>query len=204
MKYPRTPHLSYSLGRSPDDISFEGTFRGEVVVTEKMDGECTTMTKSVHHARSLDSGRHPSRSKLGRLWGEIRHEIPDGLRVVGENVSAIHSIEYARLPDIFLVFACVQDGLFLSWDETVAWVKLLGLETVPVLYRGSWPVEHSRLFTGSSVFGGPQEGYVVRSVGMFPVEDFGLNVAKFVRQDHVQTDQHWMFQPVRWQRISHG
>lgn len=47
-------------------------------------------------------------------------------------------------------------------------------------------------FTGSSKFGGAQEGYVVRLAEEFSYEKFSTSVAKFVRKNHVQTDQHWM------------
>ena len=64
VKYPRTPHLPWSEGAAEDDIvsSDADMFTGmEVVVTEKLDGENTTMTSEKVHARSLDSRDHPSR-----------------------------------------------------------------------------------------------------------------------------------------------
>lgn len=62
-KYPRTPHLPWSEGATSDDVflnncsHFEGK---EVVVTEKLDGECTSMYHDKIHARSIDSRNHPS------------------------------------------------------------------------------------------------------------------------------------------------
>lgn len=50
--------------------------------------------------------------------------------------------------------------------------------------------------TGISKFGGEQEGYVVRNANEFPVEKFSSCVAKFVRAQHVQTDDHWMHRSV--------
>jgi hypothetical protein len=40
------------------------------------------------------------------------------------------------------------------------------------------------------------EGYVVRVTAAIPYADFGRKVAKWVRRGHVQTDQHWLSQPV--------
>lgn len=37
-----------------------------------------------------------------------------------------------------------------------------------------------------------QEGYVVRLASEFEFKDFSKSVAKFVRSDHVTTDEHWM------------
>ena len=36
-----------------------------------------------------------------------------------------------------------------------------------------------------------QEGYVIRLKDSFHYDEFGTSVAKFVRANHVQTDQHW-------------
>lgn len=73
IKYPRTLHLPWSLGRTSDDkvLSSMDHFSGrEVVVTEKMDGENTTIYSDGLHARSTTSQRHPSRSWVASLDGE--------------------------------------------------------------------------------------------------------------------------------------
>jgi hypothetical protein len=48
----------------------------------------------------------------------------------------------------------------------------------------------------TSAFGPVIEGYVVRDVGAFSMEDFSWHAAKYVRRGHVQTDDHWMYQEV--------
>ena len=65
IKYPRTPHLPWSPGASSDDVLLIDTqmFMGKpVVISEKMDGENTTLYADRLHARSLDSRHHPSRT----------------------------------------------------------------------------------------------------------------------------------------------
>lgn len=45
-KYPRTPHLSFSPGVGKDDIKLDSNTifaDSQIVVTEKMDGENTTL-----------------------------------------------------------------------------------------------------------------------------------------------------------------
>jgi hypothetical protein len=96
-KYPRTPHLPWSPGASPDDLFLESLdcFRDQdVVVTEKLDGENTTLYPEGLHARSIDSRHHPSRDWVKSLHGAVRHLIPAGFRVCGENLFARHSIAY--------------------------------------------------------------------------------------------------------------
>jgi len=203
-KYPRTPHLPWSPGATSDDKFIEDmstlTSASSVVVTEKVDGENTTLTRDHVHARSLDSRDHPSRHWVKGLWSTIRHEIPEGFKICGENLWAVHSIEYRSLPSYFLVFAVFDEETVLSWEDTVAVAEMLGLHTVPVLYRGPWNEAAVRAcMTGDagSRCGGEQEGYVVRVASSFLTSGFGTHVAKYVRNGHVQTDQHWMHGPCR-------
>jgi len=199
LKYPRTPHLPWSLGRSSDDIVLADStqFSGKkVVVTEKMDGENTTMTRQYIHARSVDSGYHASRTWVKRLHAQIKEEIPEGWRICGENLYAQHSIAYETLPDFFLVFSIWDErNAALSWDETENWSTLLGLRTVPVLQIGLWDESAIR---GIVRMMNPerQEGYVVRLFAPFDFADFANSVAKFVRSRHVRTDTHWLSKPV--------
>lgn len=196
MKYPRTPHRLCSLGATSDDvfINCEGSFLGEeVVVTEKMDGENTSMYREGIHARSLDSVDHPSRHWVKALHSSIARDIPENMRICGENLYAEHSIHYDDLESYFLTFSIWEGNIILSWDDTVEWAGLLGLSMVPVLYRGIWD---GYLPRDCKLDLEKQEGYVVRVASSFKVWDFGTNVAKFVRSGHVQTDSHWMEKPI--------
>jgi len=199
-KYPRTSHLPWSLGVADDDLVIDDVkvfSNHEVVITEKMDGENTTLTSKKTYARSPDSRDHPSRHWVKSLWAQIRHDIPPNMRICGENVYAQHTITYDALPSFFLVFGIILDGQFLSWHDTVEWCQLFNLHLVPVLYVGPWSQEIAmHCQTGISRYGGLQEGYVVRKSHAFPVGEFDMNIAKFVRKDHVQTSEHWMHEIV--------
>lgn len=194
IKYPRTWHLPWSPGATKDDrkmpacVGFEGR---RVVVSEKMDGENTTLYSDGLHARSLDYQPHESRSRTKALWASICADIPAGWRVCGENLEAAHSIGYTDLPALFLVFG-VWDGLTcLSWDDTVEWAALLGLMPVRVLYDGMWDEALCRSLTLDTQ---RQEGYVVRVADAFHARDFRRCVGKWVRAQHVQTHGGWMRQ----------
>ncbi|HXO26091.1 MAG TPA: RNA ligase family protein [Thermoanaerobaculia bacterium] len=204
-KYPRTPHLPWSPGASPDDLLLDSLdcFSGrEVVITEKLDGENTTLYPEGLHARSIDSRHHPSRDWVKSLHGSIRHLIPAGFRVCGENLYARHSIAYEGLRSYFYVFSIWnQDNLCLGWDETLEWSELLGLEVVPTLLRGRWDETATRALALDFLL---QEGYVVRTTAAFAYDDFGRHVAKWVRTGHVQTDEHWMFSEVVPNRLAAG
>ena len=195
IKYPSTPFLPWARpdtdGRNIQDLSsFEGH---RVIVTEKMDGENTSMYNDHIHARSLDSANHPSRNYVKGMWGQIRHEIQDGWRVCGENMYAKHSVYYDNLESYFLGFSVWNREMCLDWDTTVWWFDRLGVTPVPVLYDGIYDPEHIKTLWEDD---GTSEGYVVRAADAFFLKEFGKSIAKFVRKNHVQTDQHWMKQEI--------
>lgn len=200
VKYPRTFHLPWSPGLSDDDKVLRdlSLFEGKrVVVTVKMDGGNMTLYKDGLHGRSLEYAPHESRTWMRGEHARIARDIPEGWRVCGEDVFAVHSIEYRSLPDWFLAFSVWNQNICLPWDETVEWVNLLGLKMVPVLYDGVWDEKILRGLASTAHAGEVMEGYVVRLADAFPYPSFRRSVAKFVRAGHVQTDEHWMHQKVR-------
>lgn len=192
VKYPRTVHLPWSPGKTRDDHvmtdeDYDQLIGEMVVVTEKMDGENTTMYRDAVHARSLDSADHPSRHWLKGYWSSIRYMIPEGVRICGENVFARHSIEYQDLESWFLAFGVWNGQLCWGWDDTVELIESIGMKMVPVCYRGRYGPNEVRKATL-----GCREGYVVRVEREFMDWEFRSVVGKYVRRDHVQTDEHWM------------
>lgn len=197
VKYPRTPHLPWSPGGTSDDAylvdasQFEGY---EVVVTEKMDGENTTLYQDGLHARSLHSRHHVSRDWVKAFHSGVSSQIPEGWRLCGENVYALHSVAYRQLRSYFLLFSIWNESnVCLSWDETLEWADLFGVEVVPEIYRGIWD---AKVIRDIRIDEEKREGYVVRVVDSFPYSSFAGSVGKWVRPNHVQTDQHWMSRPV--------
>lgn len=200
VKYPRTWHLPWSPGYTSDDrvmVDTDGLDGREVLMTMKMDGEQTTIYPDGYvHARSIDSGSHPSRDWVKALAGRVAHELPTTWRVCGENLWAKHSIEYRNLDDYFQVFSIWEGLRCLSWDETTEWCDLLGLKTVPALWRGEFVSEgavHDKFKVGRN-YGGEleHEGYVLRRAGDFQFREFRQAVGKYVRAQHVRTHGHWM------------
>ncbi len=196
-KYPRTRHLPWSPGAGPDDQFTEGIepFIGQrVIVSEKMDGENTTLYADHVHARSIDSQHHPSRNWVKALHGRIAFQIPSGWRLCGENLYAVHSIAYEQLPSYFMLFSIWdENNRCLDWETTLEWAARLELRTVPVLYDGAFDQDWFDTFDCNPK---TSEGYVVRLADGFSFDAFGRSVAKWVRAGHVQTDEHWMHHEV--------
>lgn len=197
-KYPKTFHFSWSKpdphGNDRVHNNVDHFINKEIIVTEKLDGENTSMYCNKIHARSIDSGYHPSRTWIKALHASVCYNIPKGFRICGENMQAKHAILYDNLPSYFFVFGIYNDSnVCLSWDETIALSNSLGLQTVPILYRGIWDEQKVQAcFTARSVFGNSaQEGYVCRKVDEFSYNDFIYSVSKFVRLFHVAGNEHW-------------
>lgn len=199
VKYPSTLHVPWSpgLGRGDKQAQDVSSFKGrEVVVSEKMDGESSSLYRDYTHARSIDGRHHPSRNWLKAFWAERCHELPEGWRVCGENVYAQHSIRYENLDSYFLGFSIWNEkNQCLSWAETLHWFNRLGITPVPVWYQGEfnekiiqqlWKQQKEEAC----------EGYVIRWAQGFNFPEFSNALAKFVRRGHVQTDEHWMQQKV--------
>jgi len=170
----------------------------DVVVTLKLDGENTTIYSDGYvHARSLCGRAHASQSWVRGKAAAVAPSLPPGYRICGENVYAKHSISYTSLTSFFYVFSLWEKDVCLSWGDTVMWAAALGLPHVDVLYRGRWDARLIREgCIGKNIYANEQEGYVVRMEDAFDMRAFPTRVAKFVRKDHVKTDQHWKTAPI--------
>jgi hypothetical protein len=195
-KYPRTCHLPWSKSISSDDKILKTTtiFENQrVIVTEKMDGENTSLYSGCNHARSLDSQNHESRNWVKNFWSNIAHDIPIGWRICGENMYATHSIKYENLDTYFYGFSIWNEkNICLSWDDTVFWFDLLNIKPVRVLYDDIYNEDKVRQIwhTLNPTY---NEGYVLRISDEFPYSYFKKVVGKFVRDKHVNTVKHWMY-----------
>lgn len=213
-KYPRSFHLPWSPGgtsddkRLPDVAALIGV---PILVTEKLDGSNLTYTRDSVFSRSHSGPpAHASFDFAKATHGRIRHLISEGISIFCEYCYAIHSIEYGALPGFSFVFGVRDDRLDLWWDWDMVAVQAadLGLPTVPELFRGVVGSEGElealtlALAAKPSAYGGQREGVVVRRLSEFPGGAFARSLGKWVRKDHVQTDEHWLHQAIRPQRLA--
>lgn len=203
VKYPRTYHLPWSPGGTSDDRKLSdddanALLDDRLVVTVKLDGENCNMYRDKIHARSLDTKGGDERDWVKNLHASIAHDIPPGWRICGENLWAQHAVAYSGLGlSFFRVFSIWDEtNRCLSWDGTVEWCELFGLEPVPVLYKGLWRGPEATLGylrACQSPLPDPEhEGYVVRRAAAFDMRHFRTSVAKYVREGHVpEHGRHW-------------
>ena len=201
-KYARTYHLPYSPGTTNDDKIAKSTsslIGIEIVITEKLDGENTAMIDDGVYARShIDFTVSPWSKEVRNLHRfAVAGELGDGVFLFGENMEGIHSIEYSNLTSYFYIFGIRDNNIWIPWDKIEEYAYLLDIPTVPVLYKGIVKSEKElkelveKLVKDSSALGGEREGVVVRNAGLFHNDDFAENVMKYVRKNHIQTDEHW-------------
>ena len=208
MKYPRTYHMPFSPGATKDDKKLkDGWFeyyRGkEIILTEKLDGENTCMTNNGVFARSHAA---ETRSPWSiNLWGndglywKVKGLIDNGLYIFGENLYGEHSIHYDALKSYFHLFAAYSDIVdeWWEWDDVMFISKVMEIPAVPVLWRGVAQTEEQirdlilKEMKKPSAYGTTKEGIVMRTTSGFSGEDFPNYVCKYVRANHVQTDEHW-------------
>jgi len=211
-KYGRTYHYPFSPGTTSDDrISFNywNDFQQiqRIVHTEKLDGENNCLSRYGVFARShATPTTSPWTNQIRQQWNLLKHDLGD-YEIFGENLYAVHSIEYRQLSAHFYVFGVRQLDYWLSWEETKFIAQLFDLPLVNVLGEVNMPITQQAFeadilaaVTKPSVFDSFDvrtqktctiEGIVSRNSAEYPVDDFALNVLKYVRKGHVKTNEHW-------------
>jgi len=212
-KYNRTLHWPWSQTVHKDDKYHQNPefFVGkEVVLTEKLDGGNTCLWNGEVYARSTGEPSHHGWMAMVRKhhgWKTLQDGVRKNAVFYGEDMFGIHSIEYDALDEseTFRLFAVrfvnefmdADQGFYASYDMMVTYAEELGVIPVPLVYRGTFDsVDEITSFFETEIkkpssLGGECEGFVMRLADSFDVRDFGNSVAKYVRANHVQTDEHW-------------
>lgn len=212
-KYGRTYHFPFSPGTTSDD-RFNHTYWQDMqqfstlLYTEKLDGENNCLNSMGVFARSHAAPTtSPWTAQLRERWELMKYDLGD-VELFGENLYAVHSIEYKRLEEYYFVFAVRIKDRWLSWEEVKFYASLFDLPTVPELridQVADLTEEELRDNISSfakeeSVFGSLdpftrqdciREGVVCRNIEGYPVSEFQHNVFKYVRKGHVKTTEHW-------------
>lgn len=215
-RFPQTPHILW-LGSTPlrgDKIltasEIDLLLASEVVVEEKVDGANIGLSLdergNIRVQSRGDYLREPYVGQFKHLSGWLeRHEsliealMPD-LVVFAEWCAALHSLQYSRLPDYFLLFDVYDKSAARFWssERRNAWAERAGVHTVPRIGLGTYSVPSLLALmreTKSRYTDGPAEGIVVRRDD----ELWNLARGKLVQADFTQAiDEHWRGAPLRW------
>jgi len=200
-KYPRTHHLKYSKGVTSDDkIANDSSnlIGSEIVITEKLDGSNSSLTKGGVYARShAVYSENPWDKRMWNIHNRVFDDIPEETYIFGENMEGIHSIEYSGLKSYFYMFGVRENNIWVNWDKVEEWSFYLDIPIVPILFKGVVNSDKElqtlveKLVSEPSALGGEREGVVARTTSLFHNDDFEYNVQKWVRANHVTADDHW-------------
>ena len=187
---------------------------GEVVVEEKLDGANVGFSLAPDGSlRAQNRGQYlaePHAGQFARLpaWlaqhsEGLRSVLKPNLILFGEWCAARHSLDYAALPDWFLLFDVYDRTAdrFWSTPRRNELASSAGLVTVqPVLHGKATVPTLKKLVsdTASRYRAGALEGVVIRRESA----DWCEARAKLVRPDFTQAiDTHWRKRALEWNRI---
>ncbi|MFK7817935.1 MAG: RNA ligase family protein [Planctomycetaceae bacterium] len=170
VKYPRTPHLFGSTGTSDDkhlgERESDAFIADEsLIAEEKLDGTNVGIHFSEAGELVLQSrghlitdGMHPQYD-LFKQWAVCKRSILEGMLqddfiMFGEWVYAQHSVAYLKLPHYFFEFDIWQKSTqqFLDLETRLTMLSGTGVETVPVVHRGSLSRKQLQSLIGPSEF----------------------------------------------------
>jgi len=221
-KNPSTPYLPMSPGHEENDVNLPDLkpfLNQPLVITIKMDGSNTLVTRDLVAARNGNHADHPSFALLKAMHSDFGRKIPEGVQIFGEWLFAKHSIHYTgdlTLNALFQPFGVYfqRTETFGGWDDVVRMAELIGFPTTPVLDRNlicdnEWELRKILDGFAKDVVKQGHEGLVVRTMYPFPYANFeGYEttngkttwrvsaIGKWVRANHVQTDDHWSHRKV--------
>lgn len=139
-KYSRILHAPNSLGTTSDDrimsTGYLSSFAEmELDISEKGDGQNNCFNEFGVFARSHTTPSiHPWDKPMWQRWELIKKDLKYfSLDLFGENMYAIHSIEYSQLESFFYLFSVRKDGVWLSKEEVKFYADLFDLPVVPTI-----------------------------------------------------------------------
>lgn len=153
-KYPRTPHLAGSEGTSDDkrlgrDETAQILNDDSLIVEEKLDGTNVGLhfveNRLVLQCRGheITAGMHPQYD-LFKQWATTKRStfesvLGERYLMYGEWLYAKHSIHYHQLPHYFFEFDILdkRENEFLDLNRRSDLLSGTGIETVPIIHRGS-------------------------------------------------------------------
>jgi hypothetical protein len=171
-KYPRTPHLFGSKGTDDDKHLSEAESKAfiadaSLIVEEKIDGT----NVGIHFSDSgeivlqcrghlITEGMHPQYD-LFKQWAAVKRHVlesqfEDRFILFGEWVYARHSVHYRKLTHYFFEFDIYdkEQEVFLDLDHRISLLEGTGIQTVPVVHKGTVSRGDLEKLIGPSKFDG--------------------------------------------------
>jgi len=159
----------------------------------------------------------PDRLQVFGEWVLAKHSIHYGCDCeepcedIGPSLSELTDVNDERAYfQIFGAYDKIWD-MWLSWPETERVSDVLGFPTTPVLYceddldsptfETNHEARNELIRYARDVIDNGGEGIVVRSKFPFHYGQFSTKLGKYVRENHVKTDEHWSHTDIVKNRI---
>lgn len=219
-RFPHTPHIAWLGDGVPRDDKVlsskeaNALLSASVVVEEKLDGANLGISLGPDgRLRAQNRGQYlaePYGGQFSRLRVWLLHhglaladKLGSDLIVFGEWCAARHSLDYAALPDLLLLFDVYDrpEQRFWSSVRRDEFAASLGLATVPQMFDGRTSLPELKALLENSVSRyrhGAPEGIVIRRESA----DWCEARAKLVRAEFTQTlGVHWRSRVIEWNRV---
>lgn len=220
-RFPHTPHLTWLGAGSPRDDKVlsppevETLLADPVRVEEKLDGANLGLSfGSDNTLRAQNRGQYltkPYTGQFSRLSGWLgmhewqwRDQFSPNLILFGEWCAARHSLDYAELPDWFVLFDVYDRAARRFWSGTRrnALASKLNLAAAPTLLDAKTELDQLTTLVDNAASrfrDGPLEGIVIRRDS----DDWCEARAKLVRGEFSQViDEHWRSRAIEWNRVN--
>lgn len=213
-KYLRTFHLPFSPeihsdDKKADEIILKNFENKNIIITEKLDGGNCCIKPGIGvfaRTHSLPTDCETFNYIKNIHYFSKLHLLNKDYHYFGENLFAIHSIEYTNLKDYFYLFKIfdTKRKIWLSYEDVIKEAKRCNYNVVPLIYKGKMlSLKNLKIFLDDEIkkesfLGGNREGFVVSLEEEFiEKNEFFTNTVKYVRKGHVQSDEFWK---VNWKQ----
>lgn len=186
--------------------ALEHLLKGEIIIEEKCDGSQFSFQKIDGEVFYRSKGVQIPSSDVQKLFKmavntveDIKPLLHEGWIYRGEAITSPrhNTLKYDRIPrgGIILFDVTIGHDNYLSYEEKMLEANRLGLDVVPLLYKGtvgSLQLIKSFLDRDSCLGGTKIEGIVIKNYSQFNIMTKTIAIGKFVREDFKEeNDKNW-------------
>lgn len=218
-----SPNVDEKDIRESGYISTRSLLNKPLYFSIKMDGSNVVLTKDYVAARNGYDAVHASFDMLKQNYAEIKNYIPDDLMLFCEWLYAKHSIHYTgtlklhnylqcfgiynrktcmwlSVPDknrlVNELMECTSNKPLIAGTPYLQWYNYSDFLLKSKIFTSEKDLVSEIIRIGNNAISNGHEGIVIRNLYAFHSDNWKDNIAKYVRKDHVQTNEHWSHLPI--------
>ena len=174
VKYPTIASLPWSENNKNNLtlLKMDGYFNKKIIIT-KLNNRPPISIYSDGYVHGVSTITTPIyKEQYNDLLKEVYSELEEGWRVCGY---------LTKQKKAFITIDSIWNNKneCLSWEDTVEWCEILGLELPEILYKGIYNKEELLYVQLFKIIEGLDYGYLIRSSEKIHYAEFAYKVAKF-------------------------